>query len=423
LDITDPANFSQSNAGSLVVKELNTSNLTCSNISSCANDLGWTYGTPIIRRMHNGAWAVIFGNGYDSANGYAAVFIATIDSGSAAWTVYELQTNQQLPNGIDYVTSADLDGDNVTDYLYAGDLFGNVWRFDVTSNTPSNWQTSKFGGTSAQPLFTATNANGIPQPITTAVQVQTSLPEGLSRVMISFGTGKNLEANDLLPDNTANGVQSIYGVWDWDLTAWNALNPKKFAFQTAPQTINRNNLQQQTVTGTYNSSGGGDFTSSSTIGYRTLSGNTVCWQGSTVCNSDNNQFGYYLELPSLGEEVIYNPILVNGIFFVNTTIPSSQTQGLTCYPPTPPGGWTMAINPLNGGAMRRSVFSDSSGNFSNINDYPVSGKYVSAVGTPSPIKYNNLPYLLNKTSSGQVVVEQINTNSGDGHRLNWIELR
>ena len=83
----------------------------------------------------------------------------------------------------------------------------------------------------------------------------------------------------------------------------------------------------------------------------------------------------------------------------------------------------MAINPLNGGAMGGNVFADSSGNFSNINGNPVSGKYVSAVGTPSPIKYNNSPYLLNKTSNGQVVVEQINTNRGNGHRLNWIELR
>ena len=177
------------------------------------------------------------------------------------------------------------------------------------------------------------------------------------------------------------------------------------------------------MTGTYDGSGNA-FTFSSTSGYRTLSGTTVCWQGLTTCYSSNNAFGFYLDLPSLGEEVLYNPIIVNKLFTVNTTIPSAQTKGMTCYPPTPPGGWTMAINPLNGGVVPAggSVFSDGSGNFSNINNSPVSGMFVNAVGTPSVIAYNNLTYLLNKTSSGSVVVQQIQSIP-IGKRLNWIELR
>lgn len=430
LDITNPANFSQSNAASLVVKELNLTNLTCSNNASCANDLGYTYGTPIIQRMHNGTWAVIFGNGYNSTNGTAAIFIATINSASGAWTVYELQTDNHLPNGINYVTSADLDGDTVTDYLYAGDLFGNVWRFDVTSNSPANWSASKFGGTSAQPLFTAANANGIPQPITTSLLVQTSLWQGVSRILIDFGTGKNLEASDLLPDNTANGVQSLYGVWDWDMTAWNGLSSKRYAALSAPQMISRSTLQQQTVTGSYDGSGN-VFTSSSTTGYRTLSGNTVCWQSSVSCTSGNNQFGYYLDLPSLGEQVIYSPIAINGLFLVNSTIPSAQTQGLTCYPPSPPGGWTMALNPMNGGATAGgSAFADSTGAFSQINNQNVNAMYVSAVGTPIPISYNSNSYILNKTSNGTVAIQQLNgaannplPANNNGRRISWVELR
>jgi type IV pilus assembly protein PilY1 len=430
LDITNPANFSQSNAASLVVKELNLNNLTCSNNASCVNDLGFTYGTPIIQRMHNGSWAVIFGNGYNSVNGTAAVFIATIDSNNGAWTVYELQAGNQIPNGINYVTSADLDGDLVTDYLYAGDLFGNVWRFDVTSNNPANWAASKFGGASAQPLFTAVNANGVLQPISTSVVVQTSLWQGVSRILIDFGTGKNLEASDLLPDNTANGVQSLYGIWDWDMTAWNGLSSKSYATLSAPQTISRNMLQQQTVTGVYDG-GGNAFTSASTTGYRTISGNTVCWQNSVTCGSGNNQFGYYLDLPSLGEQVIYSPIATDGLFLVNTTIPSAQTQGLTCYPPTPPGGWTMALNPLNGGATTGgSAFADSSGKFSQINSQNVNGMFVSAVGTPIPISYNSNSYIMNKTSNGTVAIQQLNSaannplpTNNNGRRISWIELR
>jgi type IV pilus assembly protein PilY1 len=380
--------------------------------------------------MHNGAWAVIFGNGYNSNNATAAVFIATIDSNNGAWTVYELQAGNQIPNGINYVSSADLDGDSVTDYLYAGDLFGNVWRFDVTSNSPANWAVSKFSGASAQPLFTAVNANGVPQPITTSVLVQTSLWQGVSRILIDFGTGKNLEASDLLPDNTANGVQSLYGIWDWDMTAWNGLSSKRYAALAAPQTISRSTLQQQTVNGAYDGSGNA-FTSSSTTGYRTLSGNTVCWQSSASCSSGNNQFGYYLELPSLGEQVIYSPIAINGLFLVNSTIPSAQTQGLTCYPPSPPGGWTMALNPLNGGATTGgSAFANSTGTFSQINNQNVNGMFVSAVGTPIPITYNNNSYILNKTSNGTVAIQQLNgaannplPTNNNGRRISWIELR
>ena len=39
--------------------------------------------------------------------------------------------------------SADLDGDHITDYVYAGDLLGNVWRFDLTGSSPSSWAASQ----------------------------------------------------------------------------------------------------------------------------------------------------------------------------------------------------------------------------------------------------------------------------------------
>lgn len=436
LDVTNPTNFSQGNAASLVVKELNTSNLSCVNVSNCANDLGWTYGSPIIQRMHNGNWAVIFGNGYDSTNESAAVFVAVISS-SGVWSVYELTTNQQTPNGISYVTGADLDADAVVDYLYAGDLFGNVWRFDVTSSNPLNWQASSYGASSAQPLFTALNENGLNQPITTAIQVLNTLQYGLSRIVIAFGTGKNLEAADQLPDNTSNGVQSIYGIWDYDMTNWNKISSKNYASQIAPQpsssqSINRTVLQQQSVIGTYDSNGNACTPSSTTTcNYRTLSGYKVCWLGTTACSRGNDQFGYYLDLPALAEQIIYNPIQINGIFIATTTIPSSTTQGLTCYPGLPPGGWTMAINPLNGGALGGSFFPNSSGSFVSINGQMVSGKYLNALGSPNQLSYNNLNYLLENTPNTPVVT-QINLgagttpgsgNAGTGQRVNWIQLR
>lgn len=429
LDITDPASFSESNASSLVIKELSASSLVCSNVTNCNNDMGYVYGTPIIRRMHNGNWAVIWGNGYNSQNGTAGIFIASINSSTGAWTVYELNTGygasndptgQNRPNGIAYVSSADLDGDHVVDYLYAGDLFGNVWRFAVTSNTASNWSVSKFGGGVAQPVYSSTNASSTPQAITTAIQV-VAIPQssGPPRVLLEYGTGKLLEPTDQTPNPA---TQTLYGVWDWDMANWNSLSNVQYASLTGAQTITRSTLQQQTVTGTYDAAGN-TYTGTGT-GYRTLSSNAVCWKGGTSCtpSTANSKYGWYLDLPVTGEEVVFNPTIAFGVFLVNTFIPSSVSN-LTCSS-QPSSGFTMALDPATGGAMQSSFFADPSGNFVTINGQVVSGMAQNAVGTPSIVTYGGQPYMVNQTAGGTGKVAPINPPGGGvGGRATWVQLR
>jgi Tfp pilus tip-associated adhesin PilY1 len=429
LDITDPTNFSETNASSLVIKELSANSLTCSNVASCSDDMGYVYGTPIIRRMHDGNWAVIWGNGYNSQNGTAAIFIASINSTSGAWTVYELNTGydasndptgQNRPDGIGYVSSADLDGDHVVDYLYAGDLFGNVWRFDVTSDSASNWQVSKFGGGVVQPVFSSQNTSGTAQPITTSIQVVSiPQPSGAPRVLLSYGTGKMLEPNDQTPNPA---TQTIYGVWDWDMAGWNAVSSAQYATLTGTQTITRSTLQQQTVTGTYDAAGN-TYTGNGT-GYRTLSNNTVCWKGSTSCSpaASNSKYGWYLDLPITGEEIVFNPTIAFGVFLVNTFIPSSVSN-LTCSDQSS-SGFTMALNPTNGGTLQGSFFANAQGNFVTINGQVVSGMAQNAVGTPSIVTYGGQPYMVNQTGGGQGKVAPISPPSGGiGGRATWVQLR
>jgi len=433
LDITDPASFSEGNASSLVVKELSASSLVCSNVANCNNDLGYVYGTPIIRRMHNGNWAVIWGNGYNSQNGTAAIFIASINATNGAWTVYELNTGygaskdptgQNRPDGIAYVSSGDLDGDHVADYLYAGDLFGNVWRFDVTSNTLSNWNVSKFGGGVAQPLYSSMNASSTPQPITTAIQVVSiPQPSGPPRVVLEYGTGKMLEPTDQTPNSA---TQTIYGVWDWDMANWDSLSSVQYASLSGTQSITRSTLQQQTVTGSYDSANN-TYTGNGT-GYRTLSNSAVCWKGGTSCMpaSDNKMYGWYLDLPVTGEEVVFNPTIVFGVFMVNTFIPSSVSN-LTCSSQLS-SGFTMALNPTNGGALQGSFFANATGNFVTINGQVVSGMAQNAVGTPSIVNYGSQPYMVNQTGGGGGggggEVNKINPPAGGvGGRATWVQLR
>src|SRR6202023_3915418 len=104
LDITT-ATFTEANAANLVVGEWNPTTLACTNVANCGNNLGNTYGTPQMRRLHDGKWAVIFGNGFGSTSGDAGIYVMTLDPTSGAGTFYYLSTGTGSagnPNGIAY---------------------------------------------------------------------------------------------------------------------------------------------------------------------------------------------------------------------------------------------------------------------------------------------------------------------------------
>src|SRR5574337_802320 len=252
-------------------------------------------------------------------------------------------------NGISYVSSADLDGDHVIDYVYAGDRFGNLWRFDLTSNNAANWKVR------STPLFSTpvstVSSTLVGQPITTRVTVNAASGSSVApRLMISFGTGQQLPQTLTSPTTYASGTQTLYGIWDWDMNAWNALGSTPYATLTAPQTITTATLQTQTATDVAASNG-------NISGYRTVTQNPVCWSGSSACGplaSSNTKYGWMLNLPDSGEQVIYNPTTAYGLFVVNTTIPATTSAALSCdY--QPPSGYTMAIAADTGGSPKSSL--------------------------------------------------------------------
>ena len=241
LDITDTSTstFSETNAANLVKGDWTSSSITCATVggsaySGCGNYLGNTYGTPLIRRLHNGNWAIIFGNGISSSNGIAGVFIGLVSSSCTTGVICDASGNYNFiflstgvgssgsPNGINYVSSADLDGDHITDYLYGGDNYGNVWRFDLTSSNVADWSVDTYGnGTTPTPLFTATNSSGTRQPITTQIAVTATTVGGAQRVILGFGTGQAKPFTATQGENYAPGSQTVYGIWDWDMAQWN----------------------------------------------------------------------------------------------------------------------------------------------------------------------------------------------------------
>jgi type IV pilus assembly protein PilY1 len=417
LDITNPNSFSEANAKSLVKGDWTTANLQCQGdtaTSHCRDNLGNTYGTPLVRRLHNGFWAAIFGNGYNSSTGVAGIYLLNAEDGSALFLSTGAGTPAQR-NGIAYVTSLDIDGDNVVDYLYAGDLLGNVWRFDVTSDTPANWRVTRVFQTLGLPISTQV----------LAVPVRDSTDA--RRIMLEFGTGRMMPQTLSTPPtpDEHNGV--LVGIWDWDMSAWNLMSNSKLLSlsRSDPNVPNVANgkaldlysLQFQTLT--TNTS----VVNASINGVRTISSSPVCWAGSTVCKSPrtNNQFGWRVPLLGVKEQVVYNPVLQDGLFQVSTVIPA-VFQPLSCSAAPPSSGFTMALTPDEGGAPRVSYFFDALNRDKTMSN--VVGVGLSAVGTPSHITAGSQRYMVTQTSNGTPTLSKVTPSKQIVvKRVTWVDLR
>ena len=211
LDVTTPDTFSASN----VMWEFTDSDDV---------DLGYTHSRPAIIRMHNAKWVVAFGNGYNnteadgnvSTTGNAVLYIVDIVDGSIIKKIDTGVGTAQDPhkinrsNGLTTIAPVDLNGDYIVDYIYAGDIFGNMWRFDVSSNDPADW--GVFGrGTLASPIFVAKTVDSggadYYQPITSRPDI---IRTSTRQIMLLFGTGMYLQQID----KTDTSPQTFYGLLD-----------------------------------------------------------------------------------------------------------------------------------------------------------------------------------------------------------------
>lgn len=302
LDVTSPANFTEGNAGNIVKWEFTDADDV---------DMGMSFNMPSLNisnrthkqlvKMENGKWAVIVGNGYYSANGKAALYIMFLENGEdGSWSstdYMKIVANAGPNNGLSTPTPFDTDGNGKADVIFAGDLQGNLWKFDVSNPVASaaNWKVA-FSGV---PLFVAKDASSVRQPIVT--------PPAVSRLWgwtaVMFGTGKYIETGDA----TSVTPQTFYMVTD-----------------TGPTTISgRVKLKPITVS---------TFTSSGNEYRQVTTPNYSIWSFR----------GWYLDLPTSGERVVGTPYIINGIVYYNTLIPSSAVCS------TSTGGWLMAHNYSNG---------------------------------------------------------------------------
>jgi type IV pilus assembly protein PilY1 len=223
---------------------------------------------------------------------------------------------------------------------YAGDLQGNMWKFDFSSNSAANWGLA-FAGS---PLYRALDSSNKAQPITATPAY---LAHPLGGMMVLFGTGKLFAAGD--QNNT--DTQSLYGIWD-----------------TVALGSDTSNASGAVSSASSSGSAAGNFTS--VIVQQTVSqvASTAYYQASQNVVDYASKRGWFIKLPSspAGLRMVYPPLIAIGRVFMQTLSP----QPATTDPCNPSQGQSLnfVLNPFTGTASRATPTFDINGD----------GKYDSA---------------------------------------------
>jgi type IV pilus assembly protein PilY1 len=292
----------------------------CSSGTLCAisdPDLGYSYGNPIItKRSTDGRWVVLVTSGYNNAGtGKGTLFELDAVTGAMLHKTTTDATATNPPSGLAKISSwVDSISTNFTSrYVYAGDLNGKVWRFDLGTPGPDVAPT-------AQMIASLKDPSGVAQSVTTRPELADPL-NNVSNSLTGTGTpgvfvttGRYLGASDV----SNYQVQTVYAIKD-DLSKTGAA-----AYYGNPRTVLSPPFVQQYL-----------YQPTSTS--RTISQNAVNWSTNSgwytdfvIYDSSNNPIA-----PSVspGERVNIDPQLVNGTLIVVTNIPYASvcTAGGTSW--------------------------------------------------------------------------------------------
>lgn len=356
LNVTNPDSWTSTSASSLVLMD---------KTNGADDDIGHIYGEPTLdtanaartvqmTKLNNGRWAVLMGNGVNSSSEKSVLLIQYLDGAKELVKLFADNTGAN-GNGLANPQVIDVNGDGKADIVYAGDLLGNLWKFDLTSAASADWNVA-FSGT---PLFVARDTAGARQPITTA---PTWVAHPIGGYMLGFGTGREMTEGD----RTNVSLQTMYGVWDNTSVAIGMGSVTLSGGAVIPDTspgYGRSLLVQQTQTATLTIAGKTFFKTST---------NTVPYTGVGA------KRGWYLDWPGLGERTVANPSILDKRLM---KMPSrklavgSQTQSSeeTCTPDaTPPEEYETLINLLTGKPLTTPAFDTDGGGFTGTEEAGVS---------------------------------------------------
>lgn len=273
------------------------------------DNLGYSYGNPIITKLKDGTWVVIVTSGYNNispGDGQGRLFILNANTGvlirsistGAGDTDTTATTGEHGPSGLSRISAwANYPQlNNTAQRVYGGDLFGNLWRFDINGDIPIAAVAPATPVYDAQRLATLKDPDGVAQPIT-------SRPE-LSKVknypVVFVATGQLLGLNDL---STAQ-IQSVYAIKD-RLTDSDFGNPRDL--EVSPGTFVKQTMTSDTC----------------------AADNPYCTEGEAVVTSTkttvdfSTKHGWFVDFPVAGERVNTDIRLIAGTLALTTNTPQS----------------------------------------------------------------------------------------------------
>ena len=320
LDITDPAQFSNGNAGQI---------LHTDRTGDGDADIGQISAPPVVDaadsnrsrqivRLNNGRWAAVMGNGHFSANEAPVLLIQYLDDQNRDLVTGARQLLKISPcagaapcvyrggNGLAAPQLIDLNGDGKVDLAYAGDLQGHVWKFDLSApNDEGDPTTAWRVSFDSKPFFIARGADGKRQPITTAPHW---MPHPRGGIMIAVGTGRNLDDKD----RNTRTIDTLYGLHDDSVITIDkgkVTIKDTLPIHTAEDPSPRSSaLVTQTFLDTFQDAG---------VTYRNSTSRAVDYAG------PDRKRGWLLDLPVPGQRVLHNPRSYEGQrFIVQSTMPA-----------------------------------------------------------------------------------------------------
>jgi len=163
--------------------------------------MGYTVGKPVVARTAAEGDVVLVTSGYDNGqsigDGKGRLWMLNASTGAVLRTFRTTAGGVGAEAGLAQV-SAFREPDGTVRYAFAGDLLGNLWRFDLTRN--------EGGEMEAELLATLRDADGNAQPVTAAPELTTVE----SRRIVLVGTGRLLDVGDFGSTRT----QSFYAIAD-----------------------------------------------------------------------------------------------------------------------------------------------------------------------------------------------------------------
>lgn len=343
--------------------------------------IGQMTGKPLVVQTGNGQWSVVMGNGYNSDQNKAALL--QFDAKGGGLTVHQTDANTgnglAAPASFDYQTGPD----GIQDVVYAGDLNGLVWRFDLENNTVSS-------------VFEAKDDNGNAQPITAGMLLGKDPATG--ELWAFFGTGQYFAQSDL----TDKSVQSWYGLVVESSTAGRAVS----GTDSRSVLIEREILAETTASGT-------------TLAARAFSKGTP--------GDIDSKSGWYMDLVSPnssaeGERMV-EPNQFQGSVLVGTSLVPEAVD--VCNPSG--RGYIMGLDPFDGTNVDQPFIDyNFSGTVDGSDTITVNGEQY-AVGAVGFSRLPNAPIFVGNTmlvsfDDGSTASIQAAGGSAAGQRTSWREI-